>query len=341
MNLTGIFLTGLLTGGLTCMAVQGGLLAATLAQREQERLQNQSLHQNNLFPILAFLSSKLIAYTFLGFLLGYLGSFFQLSVTTKVIMYLAVSIFMIGTALNILEVHPIFRYFVIQPPRFLLRFLKNQTKSKDFVAPALVGAFTVFIPCGTTQAMMALALASSNPFSAAAIMFFFILGTAPLFVIFGILTNKLSSLFEHSFMKAAAFTVILLALFNINNAISLSGSKFTLKYFLNDFNCTVFSNCSTPTLTLSQPVNEATIYFSSLGYSPKSLTVSRSSKIKLNLVNAKGEGCIQAFTIPSLNVQKVVRTGTTESLVFNSPDTPQDLKFTCSMGMYEGIIHVV
>lgn len=323
------------------MAVQGGLLAATIAQHQQNRLQNQSLRINHLFPILAFLVSKLVAYTLLCFLLGYLGSFFQLSVTAKVIMYLAVSIFMITTALNILEIHPFFRYFAIQPPRFLLRLLKNQTKSKDVIAPALVGAFTVFIPCGTTQAMMALALASSNPFTAAAIMFFFTLGTSPLFVIFGILTNKLSSLFEHSFMKAAAVIVILLAIFNINSAISLSGNKFTLKYFLSDINCTVFSNCLSPALTLSQPVNEATIYFSSTGYSPQTLTVNRNSKIKLNLVNAKGEGCIQAFTIPTLNVQKVVRTGTTESLVFNSPDTPQDLKFTCSMGMYEGIIHVV
>ncbi len=33
-NLLAIFLTGLITGGLTCMAVQGGLLAATIAQRE-------------------------------------------------------------------------------------------------------------------------------------------------------------------------------------------------------------------------------------------------------------------------------------------------------------------
>lgn len=63
-------------------------------------------------------------------------------------------IFMVGTALNMLNVHPIFRYFIIPPPRFITRKIRNQSKSQDVFAPALLGAFTVFIPCGATQAMM-------------------------------------------------------------------------------------------------------------------------------------------------------------------------------------------
>src|SRR3989338_10822009 len=147
MDIYAIFLTGLLTGGLTCLAVQGGLLTATLAQREQERLQNNSLRHNNLFPILAFLLAKLFAYTLLGFFLGFLGSFFHLSITTQVILHIVIAVLMIGTALNILQVHPLFRYFVLTPPRFLLRSIRNQTKKKDIFAPGLVGAFTIFIPC--------------------------------------------------------------------------------------------------------------------------------------------------------------------------------------------------
>lgn len=333
MNLIPIFLTGLLTGGLTCMAVQGGLLAATLAQRENNR---------SLFPILSFLIAKIFAYTILGFALGYLGSFFQLSITTQVILYITIGIFMIGTALNILEVHPIFRYFVIQPPRYLLKLVKNQTRSKDIFAPALVGAFTIFIPCGTTQAMMALALGTGNPLYASAIMFSFILGTSPLFILFGILANKLNAMFEKTFMKVAAYAVILLAIFNINNAVSLSGNKYTLSYIFNDFSCTVLSACSDAIAqNPHDPVKEATINFTTNGYNPQSITVSKGSNIKLNLVNKEGAGCIQAFTIPKLNVQKVVRTGTTETLAFNAPSTAQDLRFTCSMGMYEGTIHVI
>src|SRR3989344_2748316 len=334
MNLFAIFATGLLTGGLTCMAVQGGLLTATLAQREKEH--------RSLFPIISFLIAKIISYTLLGFALGFLGSFFHLSIATQVVLHLIIAVFMIGTALDILKVHPFFRYFVIQPPHFLLHQVRNQTKSKDIFAPALVGAFTIFIPCGTTQAMMALALGTNNPFYSAAILFAFTLGTSPLFFILGLLTTRLNSFFETSFMKIAAYAVIIFAVFNINNAVSLSGSKYTLNYFITDFACTALSFCNNNVLDSSDkiPVKEATIYFKSGGYSPSSITLPKNTKVKINLVNQKGGGCVQAFTIPALNIQKVVRTGTSDLIVFNTPATRQDIRFTCSMGMYEGIIHI-
>src|SRR5260221_13057445 len=84
INLWTIFLTGLLTGGLSCLAVQGGLLASTIAQREEEKLKNKTKQSGNASPIFVFLIAKLVAYTILGFLLGWFGSFFQLSITTQV-----------------------------------------------------------------------------------------------------------------------------------------------------------------------------------------------------------------------------------------------------------------
>ena len=86
---------------------------------------------------------------------------------------------MIVIALDLLQIHPIFRYAVIQPPRFLLKKVKNQSKSKTLFAPALLGAFTIFIPCGTTLAMEALAISSANAFTGATIMAAFVLGTTP------------------------------------------------------------------------------------------------------------------------------------------------------------------
>ena len=161
-NLLAIFLTGLFVGGLSCLAVQGGLLAATLAQGEEEKLKDKMNKSGNALPIASFLLAKLVAYTILGFLLGSLGSAFQLSLTAKVVMQFAVAIFMIGTALNLLNVHPIFRYFVISPPRFLTKLVRKQSKQSSLFAPVLLGAFTVFIPCGTTQAMMALSIGSAS-----------------------------------------------------------------------------------------------------------------------------------------------------------------------------------
>jgi len=338
-NLITIFLTGLLTGGLTCMAVQGGLLAATLAQSEEERLQEKAKGGNAL-PILAFLVAKLVAYTALGFLLGWLGSFFQLSIQTRVILQIAVAIFMIGTALNILNVHPIFRYFVIQPPRFLTRLVRKQSKSKDMFAPAILGGFTIFIPCGTTQAMMALAVASGNPLLGAAVLFAFILGTSPVFFILGYFTTKLGDMFHQSFMRIAAVAIILLALFNINNALELTGSNLTIGSMLKTAYCT-FSWCTnTSEQTTGQAVNNQTITIGSLGYSPNAFTVKAGSQVTLHLKNINGASCVQAFTIPQLGIQKVVPVGQSGDITFTAPNQPGQLKFMCTMGMYGGVITV-
>src|SRR5258708_5102702 len=251
-SLIGIFLTGLITGGLTCMAVQGGLLAATIAQREENRLKEKAT-KGAALPILSFLGAKLVAYTVLGLLLGLLGSAFQLSLEVRTILQFVVAIFMIGTALNILNVHPIFRYFVIQPPRFLTRLVRKQSKSNDIFAPATLGAFTVFIPCGTTQAMMALAIASGKPIYGAAILFSFILGTSPIFFVLGYFATKLGDTLHQKFMRFAAFAIVLLALWNVNTAIVLSGSNLTFGNMFKTAYCVFSILVRKTTLLISIP----------------------------------------------------------------------------------------
>lgn len=336
-SLVAIFLTGLITGGLTCLAVQGGLLATTIAKQHEEKLKNTAETSGNALPILTFLGSKLVAYTILGALLGWLGSLVELSLSAQVIMQFTVAIFMIGMAMNMLNVHPIFRYFVIQPPRFLTRLIRKTSKRGDLFAPGLLGAFTVFIPCGTTQAMMALAIASGSPMMGSFILFTFILGTSPLFFILGYFATKLGDTFQTKFTKVAATALVLLALYNINGALALSGSPITFA------NAARKVNDSKTAMVLgdSQTTEEATIEFTQISYSPESIAVKAGSKVKLNLVNKAGGGCIQAFTIPKLGLKKIVRVGTSETLEFTAPTKPGKLAFMCSMGMFRGEINVI
>lgn len=340
-NLITVFFTGLVTGGLTCLAVQGGLLASLISQKEALLTKEIEKKRNNALPILVFLISKLGAYTLLGFLLGWFGSLFQMSLTLRLIMQIGVAIFMLGTGLNILHVSPIFRYFVITPPKFLFKFVRNQSKSTSFFAPILLGAFTIFIPCGTTQAMMALAVGTANPLFGAAILFAFILGTSPLFFILGFAATKLGELAHERFMKMAAFTLILLAIFNLNSAIALSGSKWTLETIVGEFWCTI-SVCKVNASNTQSPASEnQTITFEANKYAPSEITVAKGTKVKLNLVNKNGAGCIQAFTIPKLGISKIVPVGTSSEIEFVAPDRPQQIAFMCSMGMYRGIITVI
>ena len=344
MNLLTIFATGLFTGGLTCLAVQGGLLASTLAQREEARLKENTAQTGNALPIIVFLLAKIVAYTIFGFLLGWLGSFFQLSLSAKVIMQFVVAIFMIGTALNLLQIHPLFRYFAIQPPRALTRLVRNQSKSNDVFAPFLLGAFTVFIPCGTTQAMMALAIASGNPVLGATILFVFILGTSPIFFLLGYFTTKMHDVLHDKFIKVAALAIILLAIYNLDGATALTGSNLTLANMGQKVWCTV-SFCDGKVLagngeTAGVAVDNPTIYIQETGYNPNNLTVQAGSEITLQLINNGGRGCTQSFNIPELGIQTVVPFGQSDTVKFKAPGEKGPLAFMCGMGMFRGTMYV-
>jgi len=321
------------------MAVQGGLLMATLAQTEESKLREKAKGGNAL-PIISFLVAKLTAYTILGFLLGLLGSFFQLSVQFRAILIIAVSVFMLGTAFNILEVHPIFRYFIIQPPKFLTRLVRQQSKSQSLFAPAILGAFTIFIPCGTTQAMMALAIASGNPFLGAAILFAFILGTSPVFFILGYFATKLGDIFQKKFMRIAAFAIIILAILNLNSAFALTGLDTKIGSIGKGVWCTL-AVCNAVEGSAVTANNNPTITIKSLGYFPNILTVSKGANVKLKIVNTDGSSCVQAFTIPSLGIQKVISPGTSDEVNFQAPSNPTQIPFMCSMGMFRGVINVL
>ncbi|MEK7092216.1 MAG: sulfite exporter TauE/SafE family protein, partial [Patescibacteria group bacterium] len=196
VNLWVILLTGLTVGGLTCLAVQGGLLTSVIAAREEEEIEEGINRKSPILPTLAFLSAKLVAYTALGFVLGAFGGAIGISQTAQIIMQFVAGLYMVVVALNLLNVHPIFRYALIQPPKFLTRKVRNQSKSKELFAPAFLGAMTIFIPCGTTLAMEALAISSANAFMGAAIMAAFVLGTTPLFFGVGWLTSILGDNFR-------------------------------------------------------------------------------------------------------------------------------------------------
>lgn len=237
------FVTGLTTGGLSCLAVQGGLLASSLAhQIEQDYVEhaaqnkrrrgkkNQTAtHSSSAFPIFLFLIAKIVAYTLLGALLGLLGSYLTLSPATRAILMILIGVFMLGNALRMFNVHPIFRYFSIEPPRFITRYIRRTAKGTDTFTPLFLGALTVFIPCGVTQAMMAAALGTSSMVMGAALMFAFTLGTGPVFFIVAYLTTELGARLEKFFMRFVAAVVLILGLVTINGGLNVLGSPLSFQ----------------------------------------------------------------------------------------------------------------
>ena len=347
------FVTGLTTGGLSCLAVQGGLLASSFAhQIEQDYLEQSTQltkrgnkkslpkkRSSTALPILLFLIAKLVAYTLLGVLLGWLGSFLTLSPLTRAFLMIAIGVFMIGNALRMFNVHPIFRYFSIEPPKFITRYIRRTSKGTDTFTPIFLGALTVFIPCGVTQAMMAAALATGSPLTGAAMMFAFVLGTSPVFFIVAYLTTELGSRLEKFFMRFVAVTVLILGLVTLDGGLNVMGSPLSFQ----NLSRNLFPSESSTAAQASSPQSAAsdgqlTLQVENKGYFPQTLRADANTAIKLNLVTNKTYSCARDFVIPALNYYQLLPD--TGSVQVNIPAQPAGTRmfFTCSMGMYTGMI---
>lgn len=343
MDLWLIFLTGLTVGGLTCLAVQGGLLASAIATREEEDLLEGDKRKVSSLPVLAFLVTKLVAYTILGFILGAFGSAVALSDSARVVMQLLAATYMIIVALNLLDVHPIFRYAIIQPPKFLTKMIRNTSRSKDIFAPALLGALTVFIPCGTTLAMEAFAISSGSPILGAAIMGVFVLGTTPLFFGLGFITSILGDTFKRKFFKLAGVLVLYLGITTFNGSLILAGSPVNLDTLRGMIPIYIDLGGGAVTNSNIQVENGIQVGILSVfagGYSPNYFQVKAGSPVRLNLYTQGGLGCTSQFRIPSLGISKDLPLNGKDIVEF-VPTQKGKILFTCSMGMYSGVIEVI
>jgi len=332
MNLLAIFLAGLTVGGIGCVAVQGGLLATVIATKEEEV---GNARKFVLYATAAFLISKLVVHAALGFVLGVFGASINLDGNLQIFMQLVAGVYMLVVAFNFLELHPIFRYAIFSPPKFLVKLLRKQSKSANYFSPILLGAMTVFIPCGTTLAMEVLAISSTSGLAGMATMTAFILGTFPIFFAIGLITSIMGEAFKEKFLKIASVVIIYLALTSINGALIALGSPI---FIANPFNNSQVAKNGADSVVAT--ASKITINVTGYGYSPSYFRVKKGEEITVSVVAKEAYSCASAFRVPQLGVARNL--GPNETYVFKfTPQEAGQITFTCSMGMYRGIIEVI
>jgi uncharacterized protein len=343
------FLTGLTTGGLSCMAVQGGLLASSLASQIEKDLgaatgnskkgKKIKVQPHIALPITFFLISKLIAYTILGVLLGALGSVFQLTPTMRAILQFLIAVFMIGNALRMLNVHPFFRFFSFEPPAAVTRFIRRKAKNNtSLFTPILLGVMTVLIPCGVTQTMMAAAIATGSPMLGAALMFAFVLGTSPVFFLLSYFATRLGALLEKQLVRVVAVVLIVLGLLSVDTGLNLLGSPVSITRLLQQNSSAQLAQSETIANSTPLAANVLNLNVVNNGYRPNVLHAPANIEVTLNLITKNTTSCSRAFLIPELNYSKLLPGTGTESVSIPPQSLGKVLSYTCSMGMYTGEI---
>jgi len=337
------FITGLTTGGVSCLAVQGGLLASALSTKNENKNNKEVISISHWQQIGAFLIAKAISHGILGVLLGAIGSLILFTPKIMGLIQIFAGLFMVVTAFRLLDVHPIFRYFVIAPPRWTYKILRKTSISGSVFSPFLLGLFSILMPCGVTQAMMALSVASGNAIIGGLILAAFVLGTSPLFFALGAGMAKM--LEKKAFVYVASIVIMVMGIMSLNGGIASRGSIYTLqnlyKVAIGQVPDAVGGKIGeeSKVATVMGGFQEAIITVSNRGYTSDTEILKVNVPVKLKLLTNNVRSCALAFTIPEFNIQKVLPS-TGETLVEFTPTKTGRLAYSCSMGMYTGEFNV-
>ena len=345
-TLSGIFVIGLVAGTSSCLAVTGGLLLSVAAKyneiHEATKGRGASPEQSRwqkFKPLLSFNIGRLFSYFIFGGLVGILGRSIVFSPKMTGYMNIAVALLMLSLALSILKIIPKGRFGIRLPKRFS-HWIANLSESKNPAAPFSLGALTFFLPCGFTQSLQLVALASGSFFTGALTMFIFALGTLPALLGISVISSTAKGRTSRLFLRFSGALVLVLALFNLNSGLLLTGVDAAnfLPSFSSDPEVSARQDPNvTQTADGKQVINMRVENFR---YSPSSFTVAAG---KPTVVNAMADddlgGCTRVLTVPDFSLAAFLKPGEYNEIGSFVPT--ENFLITCSMGMVRAFVKVV
>lgn len=371
MNLTAVLVTGLFAGGVSCAAVQGGLLTGLITRQQKATADSERMRRpkgrtryaagvqtqerpagaapqrtwrsqlgDDLTPVGGFLAGKLLAHTLLGALLGALGGAVELSLGVRTWLQIGAGVVILVFGLAQLGV-PGFRTIVIEPPLSWMRLVRSRARSQAALAPALLGLVTILIPCGVTLSVEALALTSGSALDGAATMAVFVIGTSPLFAVLGYAARKAATAWRGRLAILTGLAVIVLGLYTLNGGLELAGSPLAASHLPQTMGVARSPQPQDPAAVSTVDGRQVvTITATSSSYSPGNVQIRAGVPTTLVVHSVGASGCIRSFVIPSRNEQKILPAdGDTRIDLGTLPAGTLD--YACGMGMYSGAITIV
>lgn len=326
---------GLVAGFSSCMALIGGLvlgLSAKHAEKHPEATASQKFR-----PHIFFNLGRIGGYIVLGGLLGALGSIFQLSVGALGFLTFLAAAVMLFVGLQLIEIFPRLNRWKLTLPKGLSKFFGRQRHHAEYSHKnaMAVGALTFFLPCGFTQAMQIYAVSTGSFVSGALTMGLFALGTAPGLLSIGGLTSALKGAVARKFFKIAGVVVIMFALFNFSNGLTLAGVNLNR----NGNGTTANTEVGDPNVTLVDGVQVVKMTEKGNGYSPNKFTIQKDVPVRWEIEATAPYSCASSLVVPKLNIRKNLVQGK-NIIEFTAKETGK-IPFSCSMGMYTGSFNVV
>ena len=211
------FFIGIVASLSSCLAVVGGLVLSVSASFAKQG--------DDIKPQLLFHVGRLIAFFFLGGMIGALGSHFTLSVTGTFVLSALTGVVMLFLGLNLLDIFFWTKRVQFGMPKRIGEFAYRLKDMNHRFTPFLLGAVTFFLPCGFTQSMQVYTLSAGSFLVGALTMTAFALGTLPVLALlsFGPLGIR-SSAYTGVFFKTVGLIVIAFALLTLYGSLVAIGA---------------------------------------------------------------------------------------------------------------------
>ncbi len=320
-----VFLIGLVASVSTCIAVVGGLLLAVAGKYNEIHPELSGFQKFK--PHIYFNIGRIVSYTILGGLVGSLGSVITLSSRFNGYLIIIVSVVMLILGFQLLHLFPGLRRFSPKMPKFLAHKIHDLATSESKAAPFLLGGATFFLPCGFTQALQLYVLATGDWKVGALTMLVFSLGTLPALLSLSAITSFVKGASRRLFLKFAGALVILLAVFNLNNGLTLAGFNVNLA---SSFGSSSIAGAQTVPIVDGKQVVRMLV--NGYTYTPNRFTVTAGIPVEWQIDGRNAVGCGQVLVMPTTGITKYLSPEVVTIIKF-TPKESGDIPFNCSMGM--------
>lgn len=336
-SLVTVLLIGLTAGFSTCMALIGGIVLGVATKFAQSN--STATIRERFTPHLWFNAGRISSYAILGGVIGAVGSFFQISGFGLGLLTLAVALVMLTLGIQLTGLFPRLAGLKFTLPKGISQALgiKDQAAGEYSHKNAfMLGASTFFLPCGFTQAMQLFAMSSGSAVSGALIMGVFAIGTAPGLLGIGGITSLVRGVFAQKFFKFAGVVVVLLSLFNANNALNLLG-----------WNPTAIVGSGTKVLAAADGaavgrdgnVQVVRMTQNAGGYEPNAFTIVKNVPVRWVITSTDPNSCASSIISSKIGVRQNLHPG--ENIIEFTPKEAGTIPFSCMMGMFRGSFQVV
>ncbi|MEZ6255205.1 MAG: sulfite exporter TauE/SafE family protein [Patescibacteria group bacterium] len=320
------FVFGLAAGISSCAALVGGLLLS-LSKKWNEVYKNNS--KKSTTPFVYFNAARVITFALFGGILGYLGSFLQVSITLTAVLTLAISVVMFILGLQMLGFSWFnkFKFSIVVNSKYL----DKNTDFKGKFMPMVVGALTFFIPCGFTLIAQTNALSAGSFYKGMMQLGAFSLGTLPILALISFSSVRFyaNPKFSRYFNIFAGIIIVFFALYTINSQLNVLGIT-----NISDIKISTSKTKSDSSINVAQEGDYQVIQMEATGfeYFPKEITIKSGVKTKLEIYDNGAIGCAKALYAQGLYPEVIYLKPGINTVTFVAPQAG-NYKISCSMGM--------